>query len=65
MRCGDRNGSEALVMFYLTKHCRQSVERLIDNRQLCRASSIILAMCLVSGLGVAVLSLILRLTQAV
>ncbi len=49
-------------MSYLTRHCRRSVERLTDNRELCQASSIILAMCLVSGLGVAVLSLILRLT---
>lgn len=52
-------------MSYLTERCRRSVERLTDNRQLCQASSIILAMCLVSGLGVAILSLILQFTQSV
>lgn len=65
MRFGVRNGSEALVMSYLTRHCRRSVERLTDNRELCQASTIILAMCLLCGLGVAILSLILQLTQAV
>lgn len=48
-------------MSRLIENCRKSVTGQIDARSLCQGSSIILAMCLVSGVGIALAMLITHL----